>query len=69
MYLVYDNTFGEISPICVCGTTADAEEMCLALAEESYYNHRMLYLQINRTSFQTLSTLGHYNYKEVPFVG
>lgn len=69
MYLVYDNAFGEIAPICICSTTADAEEMCLALAEESYYHHRMLYLQINRISFQTLLTLGHYNYKEVPFIG
>ena len=69
MYLVYNNSFGEIYPICVCNSASDAEEMCLALAEEVYYNHCMLMQQLDYSTHQTLITMGHYNYKEVPFIG
>lgn len=69
MYLVYNDSYCEVDPICICSSSSDAEEMCLALAEETYYHHCMLFLQVNRPTFQTLITMGHYNYKEVPFVG
>ena len=69
MYLVYDYYHTNIFPICVCSSASDAEEMCLSLAEENYYNHCMLYLQLNHKTYQTLISIGTYNYKEVPFVG
>ena len=69
MYLVYNNSFDEIYPICICNSTSDAEEMCLALTEETYYIHCMLMQQLNYPNNQTLITMGHYDYKEVPYIG
>lgn len=68
MYLVYNNSFGEIYPICICNSASDAEEMCLALAEEAYYHHYIIMQQLNYSTNQTLFTMG-YDYKEVPFIG
>ena len=66
MYLVYSDVY----PICICSTATDAEEMCLALAEASYYENCYMRQQLGFSIHQSLAKFAtFYNYKEVPFVG
>jgi hypothetical protein len=70
MYLVYNNAYGNIYPFCICATSTEAEEMCLALSEEDYYNNWCLRTHLGYSTHRTFSEYAtSYNYKEVPFVG
>ena len=77
MYLVYQIISTDIYPICICNTAADAEEMCLSLAWESYYHRWYINEQIAipkgyssvYTTAPSLINCNIYRYKEVPYVG
>ncbi len=73
MYLIYDNFAGMNTPICVCETSADAEEICLALAQEDLYIRYYISVQCLRYPTQmlnyiTLANSSNYKYKEVPYL-
>lgn len=74
MYLVYNKCAGINIPFCICDSTADAEEMCLSLAQEDLYTRYYISIQCLRYPTQmlnyiTLANSSEYYYKEVPFVG
>ena len=73
MYLVY-NKAGMNVPFCICDNSADAEEMCLSLAQEDLYTRYYISTQCLRyptkmLNYITLANSSEYFYKEVPFVG
>ena len=74
MYLIYNKCAGMNVPFCICDTSADAEEICLSLAQEDLYNRYYISIQCLRHPTQmlnhiTLANSSEYFYKEVPFVG
>lgn len=73
MYLVY-NKAGMNVPFCICDNSADAEEMCLSLAQEDLYTRYYISTQCLRyptkmLNYITLANSSEYFYKEAPFVG
>lgn len=73
MYLVY-NKAGMNVPFCICDNSADAEEMCLSLAQEDLYTRYYISTQCLRYPTQmlnyiTLANSSKYYYKEVPYIG
>lgn len=72
MYLVYKRA-GTNAPFCICDTPADAEEMCLSLAQEDLYTRYYISIQhlknpTKMLNYITLANSSEYSYKEVPYL-
>ena len=73
-YLVYSNIGGDCFPAAVCAERSDAEELCLAYAEEELYRRWYIDIQMaHPRGINTIFTVQNllknmpYNILEVPY--